>query len=290
MTFPVIDAHQHVWDPARARYPWLGPEHGEINRAMSLDMVEADLDAAGIDRTILVQSADNVDDTVVMREAAAADPRVAGIVGFVPLDDPAQTAAVLESWKGDSLMVGVRCLIHDRADADWLLRPEVAAGLALLERADVPFDVVAVLPRHLEVVSILSERHPLLRMVIDHLAKPPIGIPDDGQWNDLIAAAAQNPRVYAKVSGLYSSTGDPSAWTTESIRPFVDRALELFGPSRLMYGGDWPISVLAGGYSRVWAGLRPIVDSLDPADRDAVLGRTAADFYRLTLTLDGGTP
>jgi L-fuconolactonase len=96
-----------------------------------------------------------------------------------------------------------------------------------------------------------------------------------------MAAAAENPRVYGKVSGLYSATADMAAWTTDAIRPFFDRALELFGPGRLMYGGDWPISVLAGGYTRVWGGLQPLFEGLSTNDREQVLGGTAAEFYSL---------
>ena len=118
-------------------------------------------------------------------------------------------------------------------------------------------------------------------MVIDHLAKPPIGVSDGAEWRRLMSAAAENENVYAKVSGLYSATDDGSAWTTDLIRPFVDSALEMFGPRRLMYGGDWPISVLSGGYTRVWNGLRPLFDALDADARERVLGRTAAEFYSL---------
>ena len=125
------------------------------------------------------------------------------------------------------------------------------------------------------------ERHPGLRMVIDHLAKPPIGLADREPWWSLIAAAAENPNVSGKLSGLYSATGAPDAWTTEQVRPFFDRAVELFGPSRLMYGGDWPVAILAGGYTRLWEGLAPLLDSLSSEDRERVLGRTAADFYRI---------
>ncbi|WP_137844516.1 amidohydrolase family protein [Microbacterium sp. 2FI] len=281
MTFPVIDAHQHVWDPAEAEYDWLGPALAPIDGAMTFDDVAPELKAAGVDFTVQVQSADNPEDTAIMRASAAAHAEVVGIVGFAPLDDAAATAATLDAWAGDSLMVGVRNLIHTKPDPDWLLRPEVAAALDVLAARGVALDVVAVLPRHLEIVPLLSERHPGLRMVIDHLAKPPIGLDDVEPWDSLIAAAAENPLVYGKVSGLYSATADMGAWSTEAIRPSFERALELFGPERLMYGGDWPISVLAGGYTRVWGGLLPLFDLLDARDREQVLGRTAAEFYRL---------
>lgn len=281
MAFPVIDAHQHVWDPAKADYDWLGRELAPIDRAMTFDELAPELRAAGVDFTVQVQSADNPEDTQLMRASAAQHSEVVGIVGFAPLDDAEATAATLDTWAEDSLMVGVRNLIHNKPDPDWLLRPEVAAALTVLEDRGVALDVVAVLPRHLELVPVLSQRHPRLRMVIDHLAKPPIGLESPEPWLGLLTAAAENPLVYGKVSGLYSATADLGAWSTEAIRPFFDRALDLFGPGRLMYGGDWPISVLAGGYTRVWTGLRPLFDALEAGDRERILGRTAAEFYRL---------
>jgi L-fuconolactonase len=281
MTFPVIDAHQHVWDPERAHYDWLGPALAPIDGAMTFEDLEPELRAAGVDFTVQVQSADNPEDTEIMRASAARHPEVVGVVGFAPLDDAEGTERTLDEWSPDSLMVGVRNLIHNKPDPDWLLRPEVDAALAVLERRGVALDVVAVLPRHLEIVPILSERHPGLRMVIDHLAKPPIGLSGDQPWDRLMAAAAENPLVHGKVSGLYSATDDIGSWTTAAIRPFFDRAVELFGPERLMYGGDWPISVLAGGYTRVWNGLQPLFGSLDGRGREQILGRTAAEFYRL---------
>ena len=281
MTFPVIDAHQHVWDPARAEYDWLGPALAPIDGAMSFEDLAPELRAAGVDFTVQVQSADNVEDTALMRESAAKHPEVAAIVGFAPLDDAAGTAATLDSWAADSLLVGVRNLIHNKADADWLLRPEVDEALGVLEERGLAFDLVAVLPRHLELVPILSERHPDLRIVIDHLAKPPIGLDSSEPWSRLLAEAARNPLVYGKVSGLYSATSDIAAWTTDAIRPVFEHALAVFGARRLMYGGDWPISVLAGGYTRVWGGLKPLFDDLADDDREWLLGRTAAEFYRI---------
>lgn len=281
MAFPIIDAHQHVWDPTRGDYGWLDQEPASINRAIELDELLPELREAGVDRVVQVQSADHTDDTELMRASAAAHGEVAAIVAYAPLDRPDEAARFAESWRDDSLIVGVRNLIHNIPDPDWLLRPEVDEGLGVLEREGLTFDLVAVLPRHLELVPIISERHPALRIVIDHLGKPPIGGDSREEWSGLIAAAAENPNVFGKVSGLYSSTGDPAAWTTEQIAPFFDHAVDVFGPERLMYGGDWPISLVAGGYARVWRGLQPLFDRLDPSARQGVLGGTAADFYRI---------
>jgi L-fuconolactonase len=275
-----IDSHQHVWDLARARYDWLTAEHSPINRTMTFDALRPSLRRAGIQATVLVQSADNDEDTDLMLEVARENPEVAAVVAFVPLHDPKRAATRLDELRRDPLVVGVRNLIHDHPDPDYILRSDVDDSLALLEATGATFDYVAVLPRHLEHVETISERHPRLRIVIDHLAKPPIGLGDREPWWSLIERAAQNPLVFGKVSGLYSATGSPD-WTPDLVRPFFDRALETFGPARLMYGGDWPVSVLFGGYERVWAGLSELFEGLDPSDRQRILGGTAESFYRI---------
>ncbi len=276
----IIDAHQHIWDLRRARYDWLTPTMHPINRTFHFDEVVPEQRQAGVTASVLVQAADSAADTAVMLEAAARHSRVVGVVGYVPLDRPEEAAEQLVELRRNPVVVGIRNLIHDQPDPDYLVRPEVEDGLQVLADAGVPFDLVSVLPRHLELLPGILERHPTLRVVIDHLSKPPIGESSREPWWTLIGEAAQSPQVFAKVSGLYPGT-NPSNWSTASIRPFVERALEVFGADRLMYGGDWPVSVLAGGYSAVWAGLRPLFDELHEADRDAVLSGTAIRCYQL---------
>ena len=275
----VIDAHQHVWDPSRARYDWLGREADELNRAIGFDELRPALRATGVQATVLVQAADNDEDTRLMIDTADRHPEIAAIVAYVPLDRPAEAERRLAELREDPRVVGVRNLIHDIPDPDWLLRPEVDDGLGVLEDAGVAFDLVAVLPRHLEHAETIAARHPRLRMVIDHLAKPPIGLDEREPWWSLIERAAASPQVFAKVSGLYSAAGDPAAWTTDAVRPFLQRAVEVFGADRLMYGGDWPISIPAGGYERVFAGLTELIGELGEAERRAVMGGTARRFY-----------
>ena len=280
----IIDAHQHVWDPTRARYDWLTAELAPINRLIGFDELRPALREAGVDATVLVQSADNDDDTNLMLRTAETNPEIAAIVAYVPLERPAIAAERLAELRRNPRVVGIRNLIHEIPDPDWLLRPDVDEGLGVLEDAGVTFDLVAVLPRHLEHVPTLSERHPRLKIVIDHLSKPPIGLDDREPWWSLIGRAAENPLVHAKVSGLYSATADSSAWTVDAVRPFVARALEVFGADRLMYGGDWPISVLSGGYQRVWEGLSAIFAELNSEERRRILGETAKRFYGIDAT------
>ena len=282
----VIDAHLHLWNTERLRYEWLQrPENAAINRTFGFEDFRSRAAAAGVDRAVLVQADDSAADTEAMFEVAAAHPEIAGVVAWVPLDRPDEAAARLDRLQRRPGFAGIRTLIHDQPDPDWLLRPSVAGGLALLERRGIPFDVISVLPRHLSHVPVLSERHPALRMVLDHLAHPPLAHADTragpGEWRALITTAASNPLVFAKVSGLYPP--DP-AWTAEDLRGVVEFAFELFGPDRLMFGSDWPVAELGGGYVKVRTELAKLFEQLSPAGRDAVLGGTATRFYAL------GTP
>ena len=278
----VIDAHLHLWNAERLRYEWLQrPENAAINRTFGFEDFRSRAMAAGVDRAVLVQADDSAADTEAMFEVAAAHPEIVGVVAWVPLDRPDEAAARLDQLQRRPGFAGIRTLIHDQADPDWLLRPEVGDGLALLERRGVPFDVISVLPRHLSHVPVLSERYPALRMVLDHLSHPPLGGADTSEWRALITAAARNPLVFAKVSGLYPPG---SSWTAADLRHVVEFAVELFGPDRLMFGSDWPVAELGGGYAKVAAGLFTLIGQLHPAGRDAVLGGTATRFYAL------GTP
>ena len=271
----IIDAHQHVWDLDRSPYAWLGPHVPQWNRTFTFEELRPHLVRNGVDATVLVQSDDHDGDTDLMLEVADRHPEIAAIVAYVPLDRPDVAADRLAQLRKDPRVVGIRNLIHDIPDPDWILRPDVDDGLGVLERAGVTFDYVAVLPRHLEHVPTLSERHPGLRIVIDHLAKPPIGEAGREPWWSLIETAAENPLVHAKLSGLYP-------WDRESIQPFVDRALDVFGPGRLMYGGDWPISTAAGGYDQVFEGLSAALSGLSDDDREQIYSATARRFYRIT--------
>ena len=275
----ILDSHLHVWDLDRSPYSWIDRDVPPFNRTFTFDEVAPQLAANGVDAVILVQADDDHRDTDLMLEVAAARPEVVGVVAYVQLES-SYAEVHLEELLTEPYVVGIRNLIHDRADPDWVLRPDVDETLGLLEQAGVPWDHVAVLPRHLEHVATISARHPDLRIVIDHLAKPPIGESSREPWWSLIAVAAENPHVHAKISGLYPGA-DPASWTVEGLRPFVDRALDVFGPSRLMYGGDWPVSIPAGGYGPVLDGLRTVLADLTAGEADDVWSGTARRVYHL---------
>ena len=204
---PIVDAHQHFWTPAPRAYAWLAREPASIRRPFGFDDLAPLLRAHRVTGTVLVQADDTDADTEAMFAVAAAHPEILGIVGYLPLAEPERAVARLAELRARGGLVGIRTLIHDQPDPDWLLQARVAEGLALLEREHLPFDLVAVLPRHLEHVGYLSERFPDLTIVIDHLSKPPVGTDRREPWHQLMRAAATNPRVVAKVSGLYPAAG-----------------------------------------------------------------------------------
>jgi L-fuconolactonase len=287
MTFahlPVIDAHQHLWDPATGWYDWLAREPEILQRRFVFDDARPGIESLNVVGTVLVQAADRDEDTDAMLTEAATNPLVLGVVGYLPLDQPERAAARLANLTSDDAFVGVRTLIHDQRDPDWLLRDDVAEGLALLEAAGLPFDLVAVLPRHLEHVGYLSERFPSLTVVIDHLAKPPVGSNRRQPWYDLMSRAAANPRVCAKVSGLYREAGGSPA-TPDDLRPWISDALALFGPERLLVGSDWPVAEIEGGYQPVLAAVIRTIRSLltDDAAAAQVLAGTAIRVYGLPM-------
>jgi len=278
----VVDAHQHFWDLEQVALPWPTPEDGPLYRAYGWADLAPLLGATGIDATVLVQAGDCREDTEFLLDIASRHREVVGVVGWVPLEQADDAERMLAEHLKHPKFVGVRALIHTMPDREWLLRPDVNEGLAVLERHHVPYDVVSVLPSELCHVRTLSERHPDLRMVIDHLSKPPIGLDDIEPWRTLMRQVAENPNVFAKISGLYPATGSLEAWSAETVGPFIHEALEVFGADRLMFGSDWPVAVVAGGYIKVWEELSRVFAELSDPEREAILGRTAVGFYGLS--------
>ncbi|HEY8719057.1 amidohydrolase family protein [Pengzhenrongella sp.] len=281
----LVDAHLHVWNPATASYPWLTPDLTVLDRAFAMADAEPDLSELGAQAVVLVQAADNLADTANLFAQAARDPRVAGVVAWVPLDRPDEAARLLDDWRDSPApVVGVRHLIHREPDPDWLIGPAVADGLELLAARGLSFDVCAENPALLAHVPVLAARHPGLRLVVDHLAKPPLAALRSGrrtawrEWCALITDAAAAPGVVAKISGLNTAAGP--GWEVGDLRPAVEHALEVFGPDRLMVGSDWPFALLeATSYRHAFAAVLAIAGELEPGARDAVLAGTAERTY-----------
>ncbi|WP_223693125.1 amidohydrolase family protein [Leifsonia poae] len=276
-----VDAHLHLWDLDRVEYPWITADLGALHRTFTFAEVEPQLDNAGIDRVILVQAANSIEDSAAMFAVAEENDRVAGVVAWVDLLDPARTATQLDQWAAHPALVGVRHLIHDEPDPDWLARDAVRASLAELARRGLVFDIVGILPRHLELALAIAGELPELRLVIDHLGTPPIGDADAEPWAGLLTGLATHPNVAVKLSGL-TTLGPDAPAGPDRLRPYVNHVLEAFGAGRVLFGGDWPVSTAAGNYAQTQATAAELVASLSPSERADVFGGAADRAYRLS--------
>jgi L-fuconolactonase len=270
-----IDAHQHYWRIARGDYGWLTPDLGPIHRDFLPDDLRPLLAAAGVDRTILVQAAPTEAETQFLLEIARDEPTVAGVVGWVQCDAP-DAADRIAALARDPLLVGLRPMIHDIADPDWMLSPAVGTALNAMERQGLVFDAL-VRPRHLSRLLVLADRHPGLAIVLDHCGKPAIARGELRPWAEDVAALAARPNVSVKLSGLVTEAAN--GWTADDLRPYAGHALACFGPSRTMWGSDWPVLTLAGSYAAWRAATLDLLAAVTPEQRAAVEGGTAADIY-----------
>lgn len=285
----VVDAHLHVWDRTRSAYPWLTPELGPLFRDVGPAEAGEVLALAGVDRAVLVQADDTLADTRFLLEVARRHDFVAGVVGWVPIDDEAATRAALDGLGldglgldglgDDPLLRGIRHLVNDDPREGLLERPEVHAALAAVAERGLAFDVHDAWPRHLAATGRLADAVAQLEIVVDHLGKPPVAPADLAVWEAELREVARRPNVVAKLSGLHRP-GVP--FTEAALRPLFDLALDAFGADRLMYGGDWPMTLPYGGYAPTWTVLRGLIDGLAPDERAALLGGTAGRVYRLT--------
>ncbi len=280
---PRVDAHLHLWDLAHSRYGWLTPEHGPLHVTFTAEQARRELDCCGVDRAVLVQAEDSERDTELMLEVAGRCGWVAGVVGWVRLDDPAVAAGQLERWLARPAFRGVRHLIHDDPRDGLLADPGVRASLRLVAEAGRAFDVPDAWARHLAATADLAAALPDLPIVVDHLGKPPFGRADWDAWRRTLAAVATRPNTVAKVSGL-QVPGTP--FTVDAVLPAWETALALFGPDRLMWGSDWPMTVLSAGYAGTWEVMSALVGELTPDEQRAVLADTATRVYQL----GGATP
>ena len=281
----VVDAHLQVWNPESVHYPWMTAQNAAVHGTYRVPDIENQLADEGVAWVVLVQAADNRADSELMLFAALSSPRVAGVVAWVPLDSPDDAATQLDKWRREPI-VGVGHRGDDNRDSAWLLDAAVDDSLTLLTERRLTLDLTAHTPAALAHVATLAENHPKLTVILNHLGTPPLAAlraghgADFARWSALLGAVAQMPNVVAKVSGLTTAAG--AGWTPDHLRPAVDRALEVFGPDRLMLGSDWPYALLEGdSYAQVWHGLRSTVDQLDDDDRAAVLGGTATQVYGL---------
>ena len=280
----IIDTHIHIWDIERAEYPWLKGDTSILNRTWNIDEIENERRALGVSAGVLVQASRNSEDTALMLETAERKDWINGVVGWLPLLDTNKTQQLLEKkFLNEKYFKGVRHQIHDERDTKWLLQPTVIESLKLISKNNIPYDVVGILPEHIETAIEVGNKVPELKMVFDHLNAPPIATEEKfGRWGELIIEASRNKNFYAKISGLGTASGNFKGRTADDIKPYIEFVLQHFGADRCFCGGDWPVSMLADSYTNTWKTIKEIVSDLVRDEyRDKIFFSNANSFYNL---------
>jgi len=280
----VVDAHHHLWEPTHG-YTWLSePAFAPIRRPFTVDDLRAAIGPAGVRRTVLVEAArEHPDEVPEQLAVAAATDEIAGVVGWIDLTDRAivDTIAAYRELPGAEKLVGLRDQVQGRTEPGFLARADVRANLAAIGVAGLTYDLVVTVDQLADVAGAV-EAVPGVRFVLDHLGKPRIAGDGFAEWRAAIAPLAAFGNVAVKVSGMVTEA-DWATWTVADLRPYVETAVELFGPDRLMYGSDWPVCTVAASYQQVLDALRQALPPLTEAERAAIFGGTAVRVYGLEI-------
>jgi len=272
-----IDAHQHYWQYEPTAYAWLDDSLRPLRRHFTPDEAWHEMRQAGFERSIAVQVRQSLEETRWLLALADAHPFIAGVVGWVDLGSPA-VEADLDAIAAHRKLIGVRHIVQAEPDG-FLASPGFRRGVARLDRYGLTYDVLVYarqLPDAVDFVRALPEQ----RFIVDHLAKPDIKGGGYAAWRQHFAALAELPHVWCKLSGLVTEA-DWQSWTAEDLRPYVQTALDCFGPERLMIGSDWPVCTVAGSYARTIQAMEDALGGCTSAERASVLGGTAQRLWNL---------
>lgn len=277
-----IDAHHHVWDLSVREQDWIqGDELAPLLRDFSMEDLAPELEASGIDGTVLVQTVAAPEETPEFLDIAGAHPSVLGVVGWLDLEDPNARAQLHEyrEHPHGAKLVGIRDLAEYKPDVAWLELDDVLANLRMLGDEGLTYDLLT-RPPQLRAAITAVRACPETTFVLDHLSKPDIAAGEIDAWARDIAVLASLPNVSVKVSGMFTeATWDD--WTLDAFRPYVETLIATFGPSRMLFGSDWPVSTLAATYRQIVETTEALLADLDPSDQEQVWSGTASRVYRL---------
>src|SRR5262245_31679191 len=273
-----IDSHQHFWKYDAEEYGWIDDSMRSLRRNFMPQDLELELERNGFDGCVAVQARQTLQETRWLLELANRHPFIRAVVGWVDLRSP-ELRLQLESLCGNSKLTGIRHIVQSEPDDRFLMRSEFLAGIAMLEEFNLTYDIL-IYTQHLQVAAEFVAGFERQRFVRDHLAKPN----RRGRARDVssrgIRELAKFQNVYCKLSGQVTEA-DRDNWAKEDFIPYLDVAFEWFGAARLMIGSDWPVCTVAGNYSRVVDVVKNYLCKFPSETREAVLGTTAREVYRL---------
>ena len=275
----IIDAHHHLWHYTPEEFDWISPDMAAIRR----DFLPADLDetisSAGVDATIAVQARQSLEETRWLLDTAAKSRFIRAVVGWAPLTNP-HLQSILEPLAANPRLRALRHVIQGEPDG-FMLRDDFNHGISALALLHLRYDLL-IFARQLPEAIQFVDRHPKQIFILDHIAKPDVRNHTLDPWRSHITDLARRPNVYCKISGMVTEA-DWQNWTPESLHPYANVVLEAFTPRRLMFGSDWPVSLVASSYNQWLNVLGTWIKPLSPEEQRRILGETAAEAYGLTL-------
>lgn len=272
----MIDAHQHFWHYDKDAYGWIDDSMAAIRRDFLPPHAKCEMDGAGLAESIAVQARQTLDETRWLLDLAQEHPFIRGVVGWI--DFRADVDAQLARFANDRALVGLRHIVQAEPDG-FLEDAAFLAGMARLESAGLAYDIL-VYARQLPQATAFARRFPRQRFVLDHLGKPDVRGGGFDEWQRHLRDLAALPGVCCKLSGLVTEA-DWRAWTPGQLRPYLDAALDAFGPDRIMIGSDWPVCLVAATYADVIGLVRDAIAEYSEAEQQRMLGGTATDFWNL---------
>jgi L-fuconolactonase len=273
-----LDAHQHFWKYSPEDYGWINDNMAGLRRDFLPQDLQPLLAAEGFDGSIAVQARQSLEETRWLLELAAHNEIVKGVVGWVDLRSPGLPAQ-LDQFAQDPKLVGVRHVVQDEPDDDFMLRSDFRRGIARLREYDLAYDIL-IYPRQFPAAIQLVREFSDQRFVLDHIAKPLIAEGRMDSWDRDIKELAQSENVCCKLSGMVTEARWHD-WKTEDFAPYLDVVMNTFGPARLMIGSDWPVCAASAPYSRTMALVRDYIGSLTPDEQHSILGQCCSGFYRV---------
>lgn len=272
-----IDSHHHFWQLSRGDYAWLTPDIKLLYRDFLPDDLAPLLDKAQVNKTILVQAAATTEETEFMLSIAEQADFVYGVVGWIDMECE-NALAHLEHFSQNPYFKGVRPMLQDINDINWMLKAELAPVFELLIIKNLTFDAL-VLPEHLDALYILIKRYPALKVVINHGAKPNIANNSTSQWFEKIALIAAETSAFCKLSGLVTEAGENPSF--EQLAPYMEHLLVCFGSERLMWGSDWPVVETSTNYLSWLGHVESFLEPLTDKEQQSIWAETANKFYCL---------
>jgi L-fuconolactonase len=271
-----LDSHHHFWKYSDAEYGWIGD--AALRHDFLPEDLHKELKGAGIDGAISVQARQTIGETEWLLSLAERYAFLKGVVGWVPLTSPSVEGEI-EKFAARKKLKSVRHVVQDEPDDRYLLREDFNAGVALLDKHGLAYDIL-IFAKHLPNAIQFVDRHPKQRFIVDHIAKPGIREGAVLPWRDNLREIAKRPNVWCKVSGV-ATEADHKHWTEAQLRFYIDTAMEAFGAKRIMFGSDWPVCLSAISYKNWWDLMHRATSHFSGPERASIFGGAAAEAYRI---------